>query len=174
MVSQNSELNLVEHAKNLGIRDYLEEQKIGYTFLAARSDVNSTINDQNTWNERYTELFYAQSDDEYDFYSEWVAVQMLEARGVTTKPSVSHAAGFLQTLKGLFGKMFGGNNNGKGPKIVGKFNPKDHNTQQDGDFFYKWDSSNHVKRGNAPHWDRGPLKGGRGQWSPDGITWKNK
>jgi DNA-directed RNA polymerase subunit RPC12/RpoP len=174
VASQNPDLKSVEYAKNRGIRDYLEEQKIGYTFLTARSDINTTIEDQNTWNERYTELFYAQTDDEYDFYSEWVAVQMLEAKGVTTKPSVSKAAGFLQTIKGLFKKMFGGGNNGDGPKVVAKFNPNDHSQQKDGDYMYTWDPRIEAKRGNAPHWDRGPLKGGKGTWSPDGITWRNK
>ena len=28
--------------------------------------------------------------------------------------------------------------------------------------------------GGDSHWDRGPIKGGRGQWPPDGITWYPK
>jgi len=44
----------------------------------------------------------------------------------------------------------------------------------DNDWVYNWDDRPHKKRGGAPHWDRGSLKGGQGEWSPDGIRWYPK
>ena len=44
----------------------------------------------------------------------------------------------------------------------------------DKDWVYNWDENPHKKRGGSPHWDRGPRKGGRGEWSPDGISWYPK
>ena len=41
----------------------------------------------------------------------------------------------------------------------------------DDKYVYNWDARSHEKRGGGPHWDRGPIEGGRGEWSPDGNTW---
>lgn len=44
----------------------------------------------------------------------------------------------------------------------------------DDDHVYSWDIEPHDVRGGGPHWDRGPIEGGKGEWSPDGINWYPK
>ncbi|MFA5144011.1 MAG: RHS repeat-associated core domain-containing protein [Candidatus Omnitrophota bacterium] len=44
----------------------------------------------------------------------------------------------------------------------------------DDEYVYTWDKKPHKKRGGGSHWDRGPLKGGKGEWSPDGASWYPK
>jgi RHS repeat-associated protein len=56
-----------------------------------------------------------------------------------------------------------------------KFDPNKKEDQRDDDWHYHWDENPHVKRGGAPHWDRGNLKDGRRlEWSPDGVHWYPK
>jgi RHS repeat-associated protein len=44
----------------------------------------------------------------------------------------------------------------------------------DDNYVYTYDKRSHDKRGGGPHWDRGPQKGGPGEWSPDGTNWYPK
>jgi len=44
----------------------------------------------------------------------------------------------------------------------------------DDKWVYTFDKEPHVNRGGGPHVDRGPIEGGKGQWSPDGINWYPK
>ncbi len=54
------------------------------------------------------------------------------------------------------------------------FNPKEHEDQDDGEWYYHWHDAPHEKRGGGPHWDRGKkdgLKPRPQEWSPDGQEW---
>lgn len=163
--------------ENKGIIDYLEEEKIGYTFIQAKGPRFTSSEDES----RYLKLFRAQQSGDYNSYIELIIDE--ENEGVTVAPSTKAAAKYLATSSGS------GHKNGIFKSIGNYFNQLFHPPPPQGNGPLVFDSNkdggrwkdnkywytNHNWGGEPPHLDRGPIDGGRGDKSFDGgKTWKPK
>jgi len=92
--------------RNHGLRDYLKENRIGYTFLAAQ-DGTLSKRELTRNHDRYVELFITQANNDYGEYIDWLLLgedlsELREVGGLSTSTTVQpSAAGAAQYVKAL-------------------------------------------------------------------------
>jgi hypothetical protein len=97
----------ISERRDLGLRDYLKANRIGYTFLVAQ-DGGLAKEALAQSHDRYLALFEAQENNDYDEYIGWLLRQdVLPWRqgvaglrsGTTVQPSAAGAAKYIRALK---------------------------------------------------------------------------
>ena len=178
--------------ENLGLEDYLKKERIGFTFIKAKS---SFWNSKSSDYDRYNMLFKSQQKGDYfdyiDFFSDEIRNQ-----GVTVSPSPEAATNFVAFSKSSGKKM---NNNGNffssllssilnffkqnGGDGKGPVYKKNGNTQPKGlEGNWQWSSDKNNGRsgrwidknkpaGNGASWDANPTgkngSPGKPHWDVD-------
>lgn len=90
----SGELASLNGTDNLGIYDYLKNEKIGYTFLTAISKSESPKDIERNIN-RYTDLFKAQQKGDYGGYIRSLINEKNSIKTVTVSPSTQAAAQYV-------------------------------------------------------------------------------
>ena len=85
-----------EENENLGIYDYLKEDRIGYTFIISKPCRLESPRDLEKNTNAYTKLFKAQQSGDYSDYIEWFISEKNVAGNVTVSPSTEAAAQFVK------------------------------------------------------------------------------
>lgn len=90
----------LENVENLGLYDYLRKEKIGYTFIRARTNPLVSAKDYEGYSNTYNLLFKAQQSGDYEDYIQRLISQKNMSTGVTVRPSTKSAAAFVRALSG--------------------------------------------------------------------------
>lgn len=117
--SLEDDLSYLRNYENLGLYDYLKREKIGYTFIAARSTPFPfrSMDEYEGNIITYAKLFEAQQTGDYDEYIEWLIIYGGGVGyGVTVSPSTEAAASFVA----VYNKANEGDKQKKNPPRKGK------------------------------------------------------
>lgn len=114
------DLQYLEGWENSGIHDYLKKEKIGYTFIQARSNSFESRGQSEKNYNTYIKLFETQQSGDYNSYIRWFISERGLDGGVTVRPSIKAAAALINALS-------------KNNKDEKKDENKDKKNEKDGD-----------------------------------------
>ncbi len=92
------ELQYLEVWDNSGIYDYLKKEKIGYTFIQAKSNSFESRGQSEKNYNTYVKLFETQQSGDYNSYIRWLISERGLGGGVTVRPSIEAAAALINAI----------------------------------------------------------------------------